>query len=197
MKPEPFKNPCHRRRRDFRKMFTDIFPLHTKGHVFPSADGFQDGQIAGIKKVKPTVRTFLLLLRAADFIQLLLSAAVVIKRRNKFKIAEVRRFQDCEQMVQAVDTLFQRRFLNAGSSIFVLNFTLHTECADVIAGTFNPQDTAEFIIHFNGYITYMVLDSRFEDTLVVVGTNFFLIVIGNVLSREVAMLSSFTVKIAV
>lgn len=50
-------------------------------------------------------------------------------------------------MVQAVDTLFQRRFLNVGGSIFVLDFTLHTECADVIAGTLNPQDTAEFFVN--------------------------------------------------
>ena len=61
-------------------MITDVFPLHAKGHLFPSADGFQNGQIAGLKKVKPTVRTSLLLLRTADFIQLLLSAAVVVKR---------------------------------------------------------------------------------------------------------------------
>lgn len=74
-------------------------------------------------------------------------------------------------MVQAVDTLFLPRFLDAGGFTFVMDFAFHAECADVAVGTFNSQDTAEFIIHFTGY-HHMVFDSRAENTLVMIGSVF-------------------------
>lgn len=66
----------------------------------------------------------------------------------------------------------------------MLNFTLHAECGDVIICTLNKQDTAEFIIHFNGYITYVVFDSRAENVLVIVASDFFDTVISDTLSEE-------------
>ena len=93
---QPFKDPCHCRRSDSRKMLADILPLHPEGHVFSPADGFQYGQITGIKKVEPAIRTFLFFLRTADIIQFLSATAVVIKGRDELKVAIVRRFQDRE-----------------------------------------------------------------------------------------------------
>ena len=40
-----------------RKMLADILPLHPESHVFSSAEGGQYGQVTGIKKVKPSIRT--------------------------------------------------------------------------------------------------------------------------------------------
>ena len=87
---QPLKNPCHCGRSDPRKMLTDLFPLHPESYIFSSADGFQHGQVTGIKKVEPAIRTILFFLRTADIIQFLSAAAVVIKGRNKLKITIVR-----------------------------------------------------------------------------------------------------------
>lgn len=87
-------------------MPADILSLHSEGHVFPSADGFRYGQVTGIKKVKPSIRTVFFFLRVADIIQFLPAAAVVIKGRDELKVTVVCRFQNREQMVEAVDALF-------------------------------------------------------------------------------------------
>lgn len=86
-------------------MLADILPLHSEGYVFSPADDFQYGQITGIKKVEPAIRTFLFFPGMADIIQFLSATAVVIKSRNELKVAIVRRFQDREQLIQAVDAL--------------------------------------------------------------------------------------------
>lgn len=102
---QPFKDLCHCRRRNLWKMPVDILPLHLEGHIFPSADGLQYGQVTGIEKIESVVRTILFLLRTDDIIQFLSAATVVIKGENELKVVIVRRFQDCEQLVQAVDAL--------------------------------------------------------------------------------------------
>ena len=66
----------------------------------------------------------------------------------------------------------------------MLDFPFHTECADIITGAFDPQYTAEFVIHFDRYITHMVFDPRAEDALVVIRTNLLGAVISNTLSKE-------------
>lgn len=80
-------------------MPADILLLHSEDHVFPFADGFQYGQIPGIKKVEPAIRTFPFFLRTADIIQFLSATTVVIKGRDELKAAIVRRFQDREQLI--------------------------------------------------------------------------------------------------
>lgn len=45
---------------------------------------------------------------------------------------------------------FQGSYFDTGSSVPVLDFPFHTECADVITGASNPQYTAELVIHFDG-----------------------------------------------
>lgn len=66
----------------------------------------------------------------------------------------------------------------------MLNFPLHTERTDIIAGAFNSQYTAKLVIHFYGHITHVVLDPRSEDALIIVCTNLFGTVISDSLSKE-------------
>ena len=61
------------------------------------------------------------------------------------------------------------------------DFPFHTECADVITGTLNPQNIAELVIHFYWHITHMVFDSRAGNASVIVGSDFFDTVTGNTL----------------
>lgn len=86
-------------------MSADILPLHPEGHVFSSANRLKYRQITGIKKVKPSIGTVFFSLRAADIIQFLSAVAVVIKGRDELKVTIVCRFQDREQLIQAVDAL--------------------------------------------------------------------------------------------
>ena len=58
---QTFKDPCHGRRSDFRKMLADLFSLYPECHVFPFADGFQYRQITRIKKVESAIGSFLFL----------------------------------------------------------------------------------------------------------------------------------------
>ena len=76
---QTFKDPCHGRRSDFRKMLADLFSLYPECHVFPFADGFQYRQITGIKKVESALGSFLFPPGMTDFIQFLPAAAVIIK----------------------------------------------------------------------------------------------------------------------
>ena len=64
----------------------------------------------------------------------------------------------------------------------MLNFPLHTERTDIIAGAFNSQYTAKLVIHFYGHITHVVLDPRSEDALIIVCANLFGTVISDSLS---------------
>lgn len=66
----------------------------------------------------------------------------------------------------------------------MLNFPLHTERTDIIAGAFNSQYTAKLVIHFYGHITHVVLDPRSEDALIIVCANLFGTVISDSLSKE-------------
>ena len=79
METEPLKNSRHGRRTDILQMAADILSLHSKSHVFATADHFQYQQIFWGKEVQPTVGTAFLLNSLCCFCKILLSAAVVIK----------------------------------------------------------------------------------------------------------------------
>lgn len=146
---QPFKDPCHCGRRNFRKTFADILPLHPKCHVFSSVNRLQYRQVMGIKKVKLSIRAAFFFLRVTDIIQFLSAAAVVIKGRDELKVAIICGFQDYEQLIQTVNALLQRSLPDIGCSIPVLDFPFHTECIDIITAAFNLQHTAELVIHFD------------------------------------------------
>ena len=138
MEAKSFKNSGHGWRTDIFQMLTDIFPLHSKRHVFATADYFQYFQIIGCEKVDAAVGAFLFYDWAGNFSQFSVSIAVVIKRWDELQVPVVGRFHDCEQLVKAVDAFFQRSFLLCGTSVSVFHFPFYPEGSDVIAGAFYP-----------------------------------------------------------
>lgn len=66
----------------------------------------------------------------------------------------------------------------------MLVLSLCTKCVDVVAGTFNSQDTVGLVIHFNCYITHIAFDTHAAYASAIVGSDFLDAVMSNALLEK-------------